>query len=168
MLAKRISEILNKILEPVSRYLNYCGAFFLLILMALVIVHIAGRYFLNRPVEGAVELIELLMIFIVFLGFGYVAVRKMNVAIDFFVQMLPEKIKNAIEVVTCLLSIVIVTLITWQALVHLKVLFSSGQATGVIQIPHYPFMILLFVGYLVFDLVLIQNLFENIYRIFKE
>ena len=165
---ERVSEAIQRYTSPISRGINYVGGSLLFIMMLLVVVHVTGRYFLDRPVPGAVELIEFMMTFVVFLGFGYCAVNRGNVSVDLFVQGLPGRVQAVINVATCLLSIVVITLITWQGMVQAKSLFASGHVSGVLNLPHYPFMIVLVVGYSIFDVVLIGHFFEYLPGVFKK
>ncbi|MBW1802537.1 MAG: TRAP transporter small permease [Deltaproteobacteria bacterium] len=167
MLLKHISDKIERFGHLLSHVTNYAGTFFLFLLMSLVVVHVVGRYFFDMPVPGAVELIEFLMIFVVFLGFGYCAAQRANVSIDLFVDRLPEKTRAIIDTVTCFFSIGIVSMIAWQGVVQTKSLWISGHESGVLHIPHFPFMILVVIGCAIFDLILIANFFEFLSRALK-
>jgi TRAP-type C4-dicarboxylate transport system permease small subunit len=165
---KGIAERIGKLVERTSRGINYVGALFLFAMMLLVVVHVAGRYFLDRPVPGAVELIEFLMTFVVFFAFGFGAVQRANVSVELLVQRLPERVQAIIDAMTCILSIGIVTLITWQGILQAGSLRESGHVSGVLHIPHYPFLIVLVIGCAVFDLVLVKHFFEYLHGVFKK
>lgn len=165
---EKCAEAIWKAVRPVSRVLNYGGAGFLFILMILVMVHVIGRYVLTLPVPGSVELIEFLMVLIVFLGFAECAVQHSNVSVDLLVDQLPKQAQGIIDTFTCLLSIAIVSLITWQSAVQVKMLWQSGHVSGVLHIPHWPFAIVMVLGWAAFDLVLIVNFFEFLRRVIKK
>jgi TRAP-type C4-dicarboxylate transport system permease small subunit len=164
---KGIAERLGRLAEPVSRWIQFAGALFLFMMMLLLVVHVVGRYVLKLPVPGAVELIELLMSLVVFLGFGTAAVHRANVSVDLFVAQMPKRVQAVIDAATCLLSIGIVALITWQGLVQAWSIWESGHVSGVLHIPYWPFLIILVIGYAVFGLVLLQNFFEYLQEIGK-
>lgn len=166
MVFKAIAEGIGRLVGPVSRGINYVGALFLFAMMLLVVVHVTGRYSLDLPVPGAVELIEFLMTFVVFFGFGFCAIHRANVCVDLFVQQMPKRVQAAIDFATCLLSIGIVVLITWQGIEQARSLWESGHVSGVLHIPHYPFLIVLVIGCAVFSLVLLQHLFEYLQEVF--
>lgn len=168
MSLEKCAEAIWKVARPVSRVFNYGGAGFLFILMALVVVHVIGRYILVIPVPGSVELIEFLMILIVFLGFAECAVQRSNVSVDLLVDQLPKQAQVLIDTFTCILGIAIVSLITWQSAVQVKMLWQSGHVSGVLHIPHWPFAIVMVLGWAAFDLVLITNLFEFLRRVIKK
>ena len=89
-------------------------------------------------------------------------------SVDVFVSLLPERVQEGIDAVTCLLSIGVVTLIAWQGVIQTKSLWEAGHVSGVLHIPHFPFLIVLVVGYAAFDLVLLVNFFEHLYGVFRK
>ena len=157
-----------RVIHPVSRLLNYGGAGFLFILMLLVMVHVIGRYLLGLPVPGSVELIEFLMVLIVFLGLAECAIQHGNVSVDLIVDQLPRKARAVTDTVTGLLNIGIVSLITWQSAIQVKILWESGHASGVLHIPHWPFAIVMVLGWAAFDLVLVIDFLDYLGRVFKK
>ncbi len=168
MSLERCLKAIWKVANPMSRWLNYGGAGFLFVLMVLVMAHVIGRYIFSFPVPGSVELIELLMVLVVFLGFAECAVQRGNVSVDLFVDRLPKKVQAVIDTVTCFFSIGIVSLITWQSAVQAKALWQSGHVSGVLHIPHYPFAILMVLGWAAFDLVLVAHCFDFLGRFLKK
>jgi len=165
---ERCVKAIWKVAHPTSRWFDYGGAGFLFVLMVLVMAHVIGRYIFAFPVPGSVELIEFLMVLVVFLGFAECAVQRGNVSVDLFVDRLPKKAQAVIDTVTCFLSIGIVSLITWQSAVQAKVLWQSGHVSGVLHIPHYPFAILMVLGWAAFDLVLVAHFFDFLGRFLKK
>lgn len=159
-MVRKAADSINKVSHSLSRAMNYGGCVFLFLLMLLVVAHVMGRYLFNLPIPGAVELIQFSMVFVVFLGFGYCAAQQGNVRVDLLVARLPRRTRAIIDTITCLLSIGIVSLITWQGVVQAVDLRYSGHVSGVLRIPHFPFMILLVFGCGVFALVLAAEFFE--------
>jgi TRAP-type transport system small permease protein len=164
----KLVKTIEKATHPVSRLFNYSGAGFLFLLMFLVTVHVIGRYIVAFPIPGSVELIEFLMVLVVFLGLAECAITRGNVSVDLFVDLMPKKARVVIDAFTSLLSIAIVSIITWQSAVQVKILFQSGHVSGVLHIPHYPFAIIMVFGWAAFDLVLIGNFFEFLGRVLKK
>ena len=63
----------------------------LLALMVLLIsVDVFGRYVLNRSIKGAVDIIEEILIFIVFFGMAEVAAKKENIKVDLITSRFSE------------------------------------------------------------------------------
>ncbi|MDD5008605.1 MAG: TRAP transporter small permease [Syntrophorhabdaceae bacterium] len=165
---ERFIRTMDRMVNSLSRLLNFGGAGFLFILMLLVMAHVIGRYILVLPIPGSVELIEFLMVLVVFFGFAECAVQRGNVSVDLFVDRLPGKAQAVIDALTCLLSIGIVSLITWQSAIQVKSLWQSGLVSGVLHIPHWPFAIVMVLGWAAFTLVLITHFFENLGRVLRK
>jgi len=166
-LGKFITTI-KKIVYLLSRSINFVGIGFLCVLMLLVVVHILTRYILTFPIPGSVEIIELLMILVVFLGMAECAVNKGNIVVDLFVNLLPKQTQEIIGICISFLSIFIVSLIAWQNMVQVKLLWHSGHSSGALHIPHWPFAIIVALGWAVFDLVLVVHCFELIKKVLKK
>lgn len=130
--------------------------------------HVIGRYIITFPIPGSVELIELLMVLVVFLGLAECAVHRGNVSVDLFVDQLPKKAQAVIDAFTCLFSVGIVSLITWQSAVQVKILWQSGFVSGALHIPYWPFAIVMVLGWAAFALVLIVHFFENLGRVLRK
>ena len=168
MQLEKLVKKTNRANELVSGLFIYTGVGFLFVLMLLIMAHVVGRYIFAAPIPGSVELVEFLMIIIVFSGFADCAIKRGNVSVDLFVDRMPHKTRRFIDTCTTVLSIFIVSLITWQSVVQVKVLWQSGGASGVLHIPHYPFAIVMVLGWLAFDLVLLGQFFEYLGRSLKK
>lgn len=168
MTSERLVSTMEKVLYPVSRLLNYVGIGSLSLLMLLVTIHVIGRYLLGLPIPGSVELIELLMVLVVFLGLADCAVHHGNVSVSLFVDRLSKRAQAVIDVFTCLLSIVIVSLITWQSAEQVRLLLQSGHASGALRIPHWPFAIVMTIGWAALNLVLVLHFIEFLIKVFKK
>ncbi|OPY71860.1 MAG: Tripartite ATP-independent periplasmic transporter [Syntrophorhabdus sp. PtaU1.Bin058] len=168
MSLERFVGSIEKIAHPVSRFFNFGGVGFLCILMLLVMAHVIGRYIITFPIPGSVELIEFLMILVVFLGLAECAVHRGNVSVDLFVEQLPKRVQAVIDAFTCLCSVGIVSLITWQSAVQVKLLWESGHVSGVLHIPHWPFAVVMVFGWAAFSLVLVAHFFEYLGRALRK
>jgi TRAP-type mannitol/chloroaromatic compound transport system permease small subunit len=65
------------------------------LMMFLIFADIIGRKFFNRPVEGAYEITESLLTFIIYLGVAYTQFEKGHVRVTLFTDRLKPKAQNA-------------------------------------------------------------------------
>ncbi|MCF8143461.1 MAG: TRAP transporter small permease [Deltaproteobacteria bacterium] len=159
---------IEQVVNAIGRILNYGGVAFLFVLMLLVVVHVIGRYFFSLPILGSVELIEFLMVLVVFLGLAECASKRGNVAVEILVDLMPKRVQVVIDTVTSFLSVIIVSLITWQSVIQVTSFLESGHVSGVHHIPYYPFAILMVLGWAAFDLVLIVHFFGFLGRALRK
>ena len=73
---------LDVILQRCVRVLNGVGLLGLVVLALVTVTDVMGRYLFNRPLLGALELSELLMVFLAFACFAYTELQNGHVEID--------------------------------------------------------------------------------------
>jgi len=78
--------------ERVTTWLARAAAAGLAAMMLLTFVDVAGRA-CNRPIVGAVEVTELLMGSLIFLGIGYTTFHRGHIRVDVVIPCLPRRIQ---------------------------------------------------------------------------
>ena len=149
-----IASFLNKIAYPISRAISRVGAGILALMMFLTAMDVLLRYFLNRPISGALALTQYMMVVIVVSGLGYCTVEKGHVRVEVFIERFPLKTQTILNVITSLLSLGLFVLITRQAVVYTGLLLDANLTSPVLFIPTFPFAIILALGTAVFCLAL--------------
>lgn len=145
----------ERAIDKTVRVLNYIGMAILFALMCLVTVDVVLRYVFNRPIKGGIELNELGLAVIVFLGLSYTALLKGHVAVDLIVNRLSAKKQAVIDIINSFLGIVVYSLIAWQGLD--KAIYSrmKGEVTDILRISQFPFKLFVTIGSILLCLVLI-------------
>jgi tripartite ATP-independent transporter DctM subunit len=87
-----------KSVTPVARILNAVGACTGLVMVLLVTVHVLSRTFFKKPLIGTVELEELMIVVLVFLGMAYTQLTRGHISVDFFTMRLPEGLRSVLSV----------------------------------------------------------------------
>ncbi len=152
--------LIGKRLYQSSRLANGVGAFFLTGMMLLMTADIILRNTLNIAIQGSYELIELMCAVFISLSFAYCASLRGHISIDLVVSRLSGKAQATLNSITYLISIVVVSLLAWQSLVRARTLWRTGETTGILEIPVFPVLLVVFVGYVLFSLVWIIQLGE--------
>ena len=73
-----------------DRLLEAIAAIGLLGMMTLTSIDVVGRYFVGRPVPGAFELTELLLVAVIFCGLPLVSADRAHIEIDLIESWLPK------------------------------------------------------------------------------
>lgn len=162
MLSKETIGRLDIVAGNLTKGLAYIGAYFIFFLMLLIALHVLTRYLFDMPIPGAVDLIQFAMVIIVFLGFGQVAHTRANITVEVIMTRLPWAIQRIAAILVNTLGIIFLSLIVWQNAIQTVSLKSSNQISGVLHIPHYPFYIVLVVGYFIFVLAIIVEILKLI------
>jgi len=134
----------------------------LLALMFVMAGDVVGRYLLNRPVPGAYELVEYLMAIIVPFSVAYSAAQKCHVGVDILVEKLPRRVRAVIDIITELITIVLVGFVIWQGFVGFFEAQSSSIKSAVLQIPNAPFLLAVPIGFIAFAIFMFVNIFATI------
>ena len=115
-----------------------CGAL-LLALTFVTVVDVIGRYLLSRPLPGAGEYTELLLMAIIFVGLPAVCLDDGHVSVDMFTSKLRGWLAAAQLAVARLFVGVVLAVIAWQLWKHGTQLSSYSEVTVYLRVPVGPF-----------------------------
>lgn len=114
-----------------------CGAM-LMAMMALTVGDVIGRYLLARPITGATELTEMMLVAVVFLGLPAVSLDRDHVAVDIITDRLPGWVQPWRDMAMALLSAAVLGLIAWRIWVYAGQIGGYGGATNSLRLPIAP------------------------------
>jgi len=103
-------------------------------MMMLTVTDVLLRAFVNRPIRGTFELIELLLAATFFLALPAAFLRNENIVVDIVDRMLPRRVtllKRAAE----LLAIVIIAIMAWQGWKVAQDTLVFGDVTSDLELP---------------------------------
>jgi TRAP-type C4-dicarboxylate transport system permease small subunit len=137
-------------------------------MMALIFVDVVGRYFLNKPVFGSYEIVQMLMALLVFYALPYSQYVKGLVRVNFIVNLFPRLPRKIIWAIGDLLSTAVCYVLAYACFYHaLRTLSVSGSKTSVLLMPLYPFYYIASVGLLLFALILTVDMIHSFGAIFQ-
>jgi TRAP-type C4-dicarboxylate transport system permease small subunit len=110
----------------------------LFVMMALTCVDVVGRYLLNRPVPGGLEIIEILVAATVFGALPLVTLREEHVTVDLLDAFVPNWMLRVQHVAAYLASAVVCGVLAWQLLIRANRMLGYGDTTAVLKIALYP------------------------------
>jgi TRAP-type C4-dicarboxylate transport system permease small subunit len=108
-------------------------------MMTLTFVDVVARYVFNRPLRGAFEVTELLLVVLIFGGLPLVSHADEHVTMDFIDRLLGrwrELWQRAVQA----LSAAIMFLLTWLVWLKADRIQAYGDATDVLRIVYGPFV----------------------------
>jgi len=139
------------------------GAVVVIVIMLLTVLDVVGRNFLNRPVPGAYELTEFMLVAAVFLGLALVQAHKRHIQIEFVSDRLAPKPQAVLRTVTYLVCLVTFGLIVFQGG---KMTYEAWQAgaisEGIVPFPLWPPNALIPIGGLVVCLRILIQLIQEL------
>lgn len=138
---------------------NWVAAVSLVFIMLIICVGVFTRVF-KEPIQGAYELSEILMIFLIFIGISYAEMRRRHVTMSLVTTNVPAKVRVALRFVTQAISTVIFGFMTWQTIVQGLNVMNFHQTTTALSIPIAPFYFVAAAGSAMMCLVLLVSLAE--------
>ena len=154
-------KLISVWLAGVERAGAALASFIVFAMMCLVFTDVIGRKLFNSPVQGTVELSELALPAVVYLGVAYVQARREHIKLELFSSRLSELAKLAQGMFVTLLSLAICLIITFQIGDSAWVSVSIAEHTmGVVDIPVWPAKGAVFIGFLLLSVRLAIQLVE--------
>ena len=144
-------------LDAVTLWIHYIGGIILALLMLMTAADVFGRYLLNHSIKWVKEISEVMLILIVFFGAAYTATKKEHVRVELLIMRFSKRVQVVIEAFASLLSSVMVGMIAVQGVTLTIVQRSRGTVTQLLEIPLWPFALLLSFGAALLCMVLLKN-----------
>lgn len=144
--------------QRLSTYFAYIGALSLFLMMCLTIADVTGRYLFNKPILGAFELTEFMVLVLIFSFLAYAQSHKSHINVDLFMMFFPEKLRNLIEIFNHLACLAIMILITWTGFQNALEVMEAGESSPNLAVPNYPFVFFLVLGCAVMCLEFIRDI----------
>jgi len=136
-------------------------------MVLLITSDVVLRYFFNRPIRGSYELVQFMLVLIVFLGLAYTQTKKGHVSITLVTTKLSSSRMSVVESATYLLCLIIFTLITWRCILQAEVLRTSGTSSDVLSIPNFPFMWVVLLGSALLCLIFLIDFIRSLDGVLK-
>jgi TRAP-type C4-dicarboxylate transport system permease small subunit len=115
-------------------------------LAVVTVLDVSGRYFLNKPLLGAIEMSEFLMVFLSFGALALAELRNSHITVDFFVTALPSRARALLDALAALLGILFWAFVAWRAAVHARRIWEAGEVSANLTLPTWPFYLAVTVG----------------------
>jgi TRAP-type C4-dicarboxylate transport system permease small subunit len=144
----RLASGVERGLGSVSRVMAIIAACVLAVMMLLTAVDVSGRYFFNKPIVGAWELIGLLLVCAGTWGFAYCQIQKHHIRVTFFFERFPSRLQAIFDSLAYLLGLGACSLICWQSLIMVKeyILLGDKGVSYTLAVVLWPFMLMLAIG----------------------
>jgi len=127
-------------------------------LMLLTFADVMLRGFFNKPIPGTFEISQYMLSVFILLGAAYTQQVKGHVGVDFLTSRLSPRLQALCEIVTTLLSLLIIAVVVWQGWVEG---ITEKAVSDQLRIPQYPFRVLVAVGGFLLWLELLLDLFGS-------
>jgi len=161
------ARAIERIVRPVSRIADGAGRLILAVMVLLITVDVVLRYFFNKPIKGSYELIEFMLVVIVFTGLAYTQTKTGHISVDLLTSRLSKKTQAVIQSSTNFLCLGVFILITWRSIVKAEILRIEGTTSGLLFIPNFPFMWIVAFGSVLLCLFFLLDFIDSVSNVFN-
>ena len=120
--------------------LGVAASAILLGLMSLTVVDVVARYVFNRPLRGAFEVTELLLLVLIFAGLPLVSLAGEHAVMDFVDRVLEGRARQALVRSVEAASAAFMSLLAWLTWLKADRIWAYRDATDVLRIVYGPFV----------------------------
>ena len=120
--------------------LGVAASTILLLMMFLTVVDVVARYVFNRPLRGAFEVTELLLLVLIFAGLPLVSFSDEHAVMDFIDRLLRPRGQRRLERAVQLVNAAFMFLLTWLVWRKADRIWAYRDATDVLRIVYGPFV----------------------------
>jgi TRAP-type C4-dicarboxylate transport system permease small subunit len=157
----------ERVVYRFSRMLNVLSGIALVLMMALVFANVALRAVWN-PILGTYEFTGFLAALTIALALAHCAAKKGHVAITLFAERMPDRIQAILDTIVAILGIVLYSVLAWQCSKYAIVMYRSGEVSITTLTPFYPFLFIVAFGFAMLAMVLLNDLFKSLRRVFMK
>jgi len=144
----------------VDAVLGVAASAILFCMMTLTFVDVVARYVFNRPLRGAFEVTELMLLVLIFAGLPLVTHAGEHVTMDLIDRLLGAPARHLMTRLVELGSAALMFLLTWLMWIKAGRIAGYGDTTDVLRITVGPFV------YFMTAMILLSGLI-HLYRVFS-
>lgn len=125
------------------------------LIMVMTTADVTKRFILGSSLQGSVEVCEILLVILAFLGLAWAEVTNTHVRTDIIFERLPRKMKPSVNLFAHLISIAVLVFFVYATTLHAKSQFIIGEVawTGTSQIELWPARFTIVLGLIAFCIV---------------
>jgi TRAP-type C4-dicarboxylate transport system permease small subunit len=124
----------------VEGVLGVAASAILFAMMVLTFVDVVARYVFNRPVRGAFEVTELMLVVLIFAGLPLVSYADEHVTMDFIDRLLGPGARARLQRGVHVVTTAIMALLAWLVWLKADRIWGYRDATDVLRIVYGPFV----------------------------
>jgi TRAP-type C4-dicarboxylate transport system permease small subunit len=156
----------RRLIELLETIICTIGALGLALMAAVLGVGIISRYVLNQPIPGVYDIIQLSMVWVVFLSFAYTQRVRRHIQVGLLTSRVSPRLRTYLEIGTYFIGFAFFGMMSWQTLLAAVQSFQIGEYwPGLLRTPIYPSKMALFVGVAMLTLRFLLDIIDGIHSL---
>ena len=153
-----------KIILWILDKMKIVGAACLVGMMLLTCVDVVGRAF-GHPIFGSVEIVGFMATLAVVMAMPYTHQVQGHIGVEIVVRLFSEKTQTIIGICTGIVSLILFAVVTWRMTVYANTMKASGEVSMNLELPEHFVIYVTAVCLLIFTLIILQDLINNIRKL---
>jgi len=129
---------IDRMMHSVEKLTALISGFGIFALMIIGVAQVLGRKLFNFPIHGYIDMVEIMMSFLVFMGLAYTERLGGHIRMEIFVTLMPKRVLWLFEVLSVVIALFVVGVLTYYTGTHAWRSWTSGDSTMDAQILLWP------------------------------
>lgn len=138
------------------------GASCMIGLILLIVIDVGLRYLFNSPITWSYEIVMYMMVIVVATALVYCETQKGHVQIELLYNVMPKFFQKILPPFHSFFIMILFFLIAWQNVVRAKGLRKEGLTSTILQIPTYPFYLVMAFGCALLGTVVLTDILSSL------
>ena len=157
-------DLFWKIIQWVLDKMKIIGAACLVGMTFLTCADVVGRA-LGHPIFGSVEIVGFMATLAVVMAMPYTHQVQGHIGVEILVRLLSEKTQTIIDICTGIISLILFAVISWRMVVYAHTMQESGEVSMNLELPEHVIIYLTAVCLVVFTLIILKDIINNIRKL---
>lgn len=163
----RAANGIERFLRPIYRWLGYVGALALVLLVIAMVYSAIGRY-VNHPLNGSTDIIEMGLLVMIALAMGIEHMGHEKMTVDAISRLFPKKMQAVLApIIFTLVLAAMGFAIYYMVKLGIKMQDRGEVTKGTLHLPKYPFVYLITFGMITLFPIYLARLLGSIDRLVK-
>lgn len=128
-------------------------------MMLVTVSDVSMRYLFRKPIMGSTELIEVMMVVVVFLALSWSAVTGGHLKVDLLISRLSPRVQAIVDSITMFAGLGTLVIITWRSSLDSM---DVQTVSPLLKFPMYPFHWILTLGFAMLCLAMVTLLIRSV------
>lgn len=142
----KVFKTLADWLHKISNVGVWISGFTLFFIAAFIFIDVFARYLFNSPIKGSQEIVELVIVVVLYFGLPYSTYKRAHVRVDALTSKFPPTIKDITLGIMDILCAFLCAAICYQLYRQTGNIMARGTASNILRIPHWPFYVVAVIG----------------------
>ena len=146
------AKALSLAMSRVTNALAFFSGSLVFLYVLLVAANIIGRNFFNRPIDGTVEIGQLVLAMVIFFNLAYAQLEKAHIRVTFLLEHLSSKYRRKMELAILAIGFFCMAIMTWRSIPFALSSFYEGESHMSVDLPIWPTKFIFLIGWILLGL----------------